>query len=53
VGYLLTEPEKTRLVRRMRLRCGPWAFRAYAVPVVLFWGEAIMARHFLRGQATG
>ena len=37
------------LVRRMRLRCGPLGFRALAVPVVLVWGEAITARHFLRG----
>jgi deazaflavin-dependent oxidoreductase (nitroreductase family) len=50
-SYLLTEPEpgKTRMVRRMRLRCGPWRLRAYLVPVVLIWGEAITARHFLRG----
>jgi deazaflavin-dependent oxidoreductase (nitroreductase family) len=50
-GYLLTEPEpgKTRIVRRMRLRCGPWPLRAYFVPIVLVWGEAITAQHFLRG----
>ena len=50
-SYLLTEPEReqTRVVRRMRLTCGPWPFRAFAVPVVLFWGEAITARNFLRG----
>ena len=50
-SYLLTEPEPatTRLIRRMRLRCGPWPFRAYVVPVVLIWGEAITARNFLRG----
>jgi deazaflavin-dependent oxidoreductase (nitroreductase family) len=50
-SFLLTEPEpgRTRLVRRMRLRCGPLGFRALAVPVVLVWGEAITARHFLRG----
>ncbi|HEY4993154.1 MAG TPA: hypothetical protein VII33_13855, partial [Nakamurella sp.] len=48
---LLTEaePGKTRLVRRMRLRCEPWPFRAFAVPVVLIWGELITGRHFLRG----
>jgi glyoxylase-like metal-dependent hydrolase (beta-lactamase superfamily II) len=48
---LLTEPEPgtTRLIRRMRLSCGPWPFRAYVVPVVLIWGEAITARNFLRG----
>jgi glyoxylase-like metal-dependent hydrolase (beta-lactamase superfamily II) len=50
-SYLLTEPQPgtTRLIRRMRLRCGPRAFQAYAVPVVLIWGEAITARNFLRG----
>src|SRR5207249_2680279 len=50
-SVLLTEPErgKTRVVRRMRLTCGPWPFRALAVPIVLLWGEAITARHFLRG----
>jgi glyoxylase-like metal-dependent hydrolase (beta-lactamase superfamily II) len=50
-SFLLTEPEPgtTRLIRRMRLRCGPWPFRAYAVPVVLIWGEAITARNLLRG----
>jgi deazaflavin-dependent oxidoreductase (nitroreductase family) len=50
-SYLLTEPEpgKTRLVRRMRMVCGPWPFRLLAVPIVLLWGEAITARHFLRG----
>jgi hypothetical protein len=59
-SYLLTEPQpgQTRLIRRMRLRCGPWPFRAYVVPVVLIWGEAITARNFLRGikkraEATG
>jgi F420H(2)-dependent quinone reductase len=48
---LLTEPAPgtTRIVRRMRLRCGAWPFRAYFVPIVLIWGEAITARHFLRG----
>jgi hypothetical protein len=50
-SYLLTEPEPgaTRLIRRMRLNCGPWPFRACAVPIVLVWGEAITARNFLRG----
>ncbi len=50
-SFLLTEPEPgtTRLIRRMRLGCGPWPFRAYAVPVVLIWGEAITARNLLRG----
>jgi hypothetical protein len=50
-SYLLTEPAPgtTRLVRRMRLSCGPPAFRAYAVPIVLIWGEAITARNLLRG----
>jgi glyoxylase-like metal-dependent hydrolase (beta-lactamase superfamily II) len=49
--FLLTEPEPgtTRLVRRMRLSCRPWLFRAYAVPVVLVWGEAITAQNLLRG----
>jgi hypothetical protein len=48
---LLTEPEPgtTRVVRRMRLRCGPWLFRVYVVPIVLVWGEEITARNFLRG----
>lgn len=50
-SYLLTEPEpgKTRLIRRMRLSCAPWPFRAYVVPVVLIWGEVITARNLLRG----
>ena len=50
-GYLLVEAEggRTRLLRRMRLTCGPWPFRVLALPVVLVWGEAITARHFLRG----
>jgi hypothetical protein len=50
-SFLLTEPQPgtTRLIRRMRLSCGPWPFRAYAVPVVLIWGEAITARNLLRG----
>lgn len=48
---LLTEPEPgtTRLIRRMRLSCGHRPFRAYVVPVVLIWGEAITAWNFLRG----
>ena len=48
---LLTEPKPgtTRVIRRMRLRCGPWPFRAYVVPIVLIWGEAITARNLLRG----
>jgi glyoxylase-like metal-dependent hydrolase (beta-lactamase superfamily II) len=50
-SFLLTEPEPgtTRLVRRMRLGCRPWLFRAYAVPIVLVWGEAITAQNLLRG----
>ncbi len=48
---VLTEPEpgKTRVVRRMRLGCGPWPVRAFVVPVVLVWGEAITARNLLCG----
>jgi hypothetical protein len=50
-SYLLIEPapEKTRLVRRMRMRCGPWPFRVLALPIVLVWGDHITARNFLRG----
>ena len=50
-AYLLTEPRTgtTRVIRRMRLSCGPWPFRAYVVPIVLIWGEAITARNLLRG----
>ncbi len=50
-SFLLAGPEpgKTRLIRRMRLRCGPGPFRAYVVPIVLIWGEAITARNLLRG----
>lgn len=50
-SYLLTEPEPgtTRLVRRMRMTCGPWPFRILAVPVILLWGEVVTARLFLRG----
>jgi glyoxylase-like metal-dependent hydrolase (beta-lactamase superfamily II) len=43
------EPGTTRLVRRMRVNCGPWPFRLYATPIVLIWGEAITARNLLRG----
>lgn len=48
---VLTEPEPgtTRVIRRMRLGCGPRPFRAYVVPIVLAWGEAITARNLLRG----
>ncbi len=48
---VLTEPEpgRTRVVRRMRMRCGPWPFRTFVVPIVLVWGEAITARNLLRG----
>ena len=50
-SFLLTEPEPgtTRLVRRMRLNCGPWPFRLYVTPIVLIWGEVITARKLLRG----
>jgi glyoxylase-like metal-dependent hydrolase (beta-lactamase superfamily II) len=50
-SFLLTEPQPgtTRLIRRMRLSCRPWPFWAYAVPVVLIWGEAITAQNLLRG----
>jgi hypothetical protein len=50
-SFLLTEPKPgtTRLIRRMRVSCRPWLFRAYALPVVLIWGEAITARNLLRG----
>jgi hypothetical protein len=50
-GYLLTEPVPgtTRLIRRMRMRCGPWAFRAYVEPIVVLWGEVLTARRFLLG----
>jgi hypothetical protein len=44
-----SEPGTTRVIRRMRLRCGPRLFRAYVVPIVLVWGEAITARNVLRG----
>ena len=41
-SFLLTQPEpgKTRIIRRMRLTCGPWPFRAIARPIVLIWGES-------------
>lgn len=50
-SFLLTEPKPgtTRVIRRMRLSCRPWPFRAYAVPIVLVWGEAITARNLLCG----
>jgi glyoxylase-like metal-dependent hydrolase (beta-lactamase superfamily II) len=50
-SFLLTQPEPgtTRLIRRMRLSCEPWPIRAYFVPIVLIWGEAITARNLLRG----
>jgi hypothetical protein len=50
-SLLLTEPEPgtTRLIRRMRLTCGPWPFRLLAVPSVLIWGEAVTAHNLLRG----
>jgi hypothetical protein len=40
---------RVHAVRRMRLRCGPWPFRAFTVPIVLIWVEAITARNLLRG----
>jgi hypothetical protein len=54
-SFLLAEPEpgKTRVIRRMRLRCGPRPFRAYVIPIVLIWGEAITARNLLRGVGRG
>ncbi len=50
-SFVLTEPAPgtTRLVRRMRLSCGPWPFRCYVTPIVLIWGEAITGRNLLRG----
>ncbi len=50
-SFLLTEPMpgQTRIIRRMRLRCGPLPFRIIALPIVLIWGEAITARNLLRG----
>jgi hypothetical protein len=51
-SYLLMtepEPDRTRVVRRMRMTCGPWPFRALVVPIVLIWGDQITARNFLRG----
>ena len=51
VGYMLMPLEhgRTRLVRRMRAACRPWAFRVVVMPVVIVWGELITARNFLRG----
>src|SRR5664280_1693994 len=43
------EPGRTRLVRRMRMTCGPWPFRLLAVPIVLVWGDWVTERNFLRG----
>jgi hypothetical protein len=43
------EHGSTRVIRRMRAACGPWAFRVVVVPVVIVWGEMITARNFLRG----
>jgi len=50
-SYVLAAPERgrTRAVRRMRMTCGPWPFRAFAIPIVLIWGEQITARNFLLG----
>lgn len=50
-SVLLTEPQlgATRLVRRMRMSCGPWPFRLLAVPIVLIWGDLVTERNFLRG----
>jgi len=41
-SFVLTQPEpgKTQIIRRMRLTCGPWPFRAIARPIVLIWGES-------------
>jgi len=43
------EPGRTRLVRRMRMTCGPWPVRLLAVPIVLVWGDWVTERNFLRG----
>jgi len=43
------EPGRTRLVRRMRMTCGPWPFPLLAVPIVLVWGDWVTERNFLRG----
>jgi hypothetical protein len=40
---------RTRVVRRARASSRPLLFRLLAQPVVVIWGEAITARHFLRG----
>lgn len=49
VRLTATAADRTRLVRRTRVRCGPWPFTAVAVPTVLIWGEAVTARRFLHG----
>ncbi len=36
----LAERGKTPVIRRMRMACAPWPLGAYAVPIVLVWGEA-------------
>jgi len=50
-SVLLTEPQPgyTRLVRRMRMSCGPWPFRLLAVPIMIIWGDLVTERNFLRG----
>lgn len=50
-AFLLIRLEhgRTRVVRRMRAVCRPWAFRVVVMPVVIVWGEMITARKFLRG----
>lgn len=50
-AVVLSEVEagRTRLVRRMRMTCGPWPFRLLAVPIVLVWGDWVTERNFLRG----
>jgi len=52
----LTEPEPgtTRVIRRMRLRCGPRPFRAYVVPIVLALGRGHhRPEPAARGQKAG
>jgi hypothetical protein len=51
VTYLLVplEAGRTRLIRRARAACKPFAFRMLAMPVVLIWGALITARNLLRG----
>ncbi len=39
----------TRIIRRMRATCRPFAFRLLALPIVLIWGECITKRNFMRG----